>query len=249
MKSLIVIPARLESTRLPRKLLLRETGKSLLQHTFESALTAQLADTVVVAADHPEIEAEVLRFGGKVRLTDPSHSCGTDRVAEIASKFPDHQIIVNVQGDEPELPGPAIDQAISILNQDPAAQIATLATPIRRREQLDDPSCVKVVLNQMGQALYFSRATIPFARNWDDAMLAAEPANFLQHVGLYAYRRDRLLQIPELPKPPIEIIESLEQLRVLFAGIPIQVGIIDHPIVGIDTAEDYAAFVSRQARR
>ena len=122
MKSLIVIPARLESTRLPRKLLLQETGKSLLQHTYESASNSKRADTAIVAADHREIADEVTRFGGTVVMTDPLHRCGTDRVAEVARDLNQFEIIVNVQGDEPELPGPAIDLAISILERNPDAK-------------------------------------------------------------------------------------------------------------------------------
>ena len=199
----------------------------------------------MVAADHEEIVSEVKRFGGNVLLTDPNHQCGTDRVAEVAAAYPQYDIVINVQGDEPELPGAAIDQAISLLEDNPDLQIATLATPIRTVHPLQDPSCVKVALNRHGQSLYFSRATIPFARKWNEDLLSSDPPNYLQHIGLYAYRRELLLQIPQLPRPPMEIIESLEQLRVLYAGIPIQVGMIDHPIVGIDTVEDYTAFVSR----
>lgn len=249
MKSLIVIPARLESTRLPRKLLLCQTGKSLLQHTCESASTSKKAERVIVAADHPDIAEEVERFGGSVIMTDPSHSCGTDRVAQVANEFDQFEIVVNVQGDEPELPGLAIDLAISILEDRPDAKMATLATPIRKRSQLDDPSCVKVVLDDTGRAMYFSRAPIPSARSWEEQLLAADPPHFFQHVGLYAYRRDFLLQIPVMNRPAIESIESLEQLRVLHAGIPIHVGVIDHPILGIDTPDDYAAFVRSHENR
>ncbi len=249
MKSIIVIPARLASTRLPRKLLLCETGKTLLQHTYESACTSQLADSVIVAADDAEIVDEVQRFGGRFQLTDPHHVCGTDRVAEVAAQLVEYDLIVNFQGDEPELPGNAIDLAITIFQKHPEAQMATLATPIRERKWLDDPSCVKVVIDQLGRALYFSRAPIPWARTWDDRWLHADPPSFFQHIGLYVYRRDFLLRIPHLPAPQLEKIESLEQLRVLHAGVSIYVGLIDHPVVGIDTPADYAAFVRRQNTR
>ena len=182
-------------------------------------------------------------------MTDPNHSCGTDRVAQVANEFDQFEIVVNVQGDEPELPGQAIDLAISILEDSPDAKMATLATPIRKRPQLEDPSCVKVVLDDTGRAMYFSRAPIPSARSWDVQLLSTDPPNFFQHVGLYAYRREFLLQIPAMYRPAIESIESLEQLRVLHAGIPIHVGIIDHPIQGIDTPDDYAAFVRRHSNR
>jgi 3-deoxy-manno-octulosonate cytidylyltransferase (CMP-KDO synthetase) len=247
--SVIVIPARLASTRLPRKLLLKETGKSVLQHTYESAQQSRKAGRVVVAADDAEIVAEVESFGGDVILTDPNHVCGTDRVAEVAQSLAQCEIVVNVQGDEPEISAEAIDLAISLLEDNPDVSMSTLSTPIRDRKQLEDPSCVKVVTDAAGRAMYFSRSPIPCPRTWDDDLLAADPPNFLQHVGLYCYRREFLLEIPKLFSPPIEEIESLEQLRVLFSGNAISVGLIDHPIAGIDTHEDYQSFVSRHQNR
>lgn len=247
MKSVIIIPARLESTRLPRKLLLNETGKSVLQHTYQSASGSKRAQWVVVAADNAEIVEEVESFGGNVILTRPDHVCGTDRVAEAAQAFDGYEIVVNVQGDEPEISAEAIDLAVSLLEQNPDVPMATLATPIRNPEVLRDPSCVKVVIDLRGNAMYFSRSVIPYPRQWDDGLLESESPLFLQHVGLYAYRRDFLSMIPSLPVPAMEGIESLEQLRVLSNGYSIQVGLIDHPIAGIDTPEDYAAFVRRQS--
>lgn len=247
MSALIVIPARLHSTRLPEKLLLRETGKSLIQHTYESARRSGKAARVVVATDHPAIFSEVQSFGGEVVMTSPDHPSGTDRVAEVATAHPEIDVVVNVQGDEPELAAESIDMAISILESTPEAKISTLAAPIRTPEQRDDPNCVKVVINRYGEALYFSRAPIPFPRN--ATPLDAKDSVYLQHIGLYAYRRDVLLRIPQLPQPALEIAESLEQLRCLFAGIPIFVGVIDQASPGIDTAEDYAAFVSRTTNR
>jgi 3-deoxy-manno-octulosonate cytidylyltransferase (CMP-KDO synthetase) len=137
--------------------------------------------------------------------------------------------------------------AISLLEQNPDIPMATLATPIRSRQMLDDPSCVKVVVDLQGRAMYFSRSVLPHARQWSDNLLDSDPPNFLQHVGLYAYRRDFLLKIPSLPVPAMEKIESLEQLRVLANGHTILVGNIDHPIAGIDTPDDYAAFVRRHS--
>lgn len=246
MKSAIIIPARLASTRLPRKLLLNETGKSVLQHTYEAASLSQKADQVIVAADDPEIVSEVESFGGRVVLTDSNHTCGTDRVAEVARGL-DHEIIVNVQGDEPEISPAAIDLAIEILEKDTRVPVSTLATPIRDRSVLENPNCVKVVLDSAGMAIYFSRSVIPCPRQWNDSYLESTPAAFLQHVGLYGYRREFLLEIPQLPIPLMEGIESLEQLRVLASGYTISVGLIDHPIAGIDTPEDYASFVRRHA--
>ncbi|MHB0957438.1 MAG: 3-deoxy-manno-octulosonate cytidylyltransferase [Pirellulaceae bacterium] len=245
MRSFIVIPARLASSRLPRKLLLNETGKSVIQHTYEAASLATRPQGLCVAADHEEIAAEVRRFGGTVVLTDPAATCGTDRVSEIAQSMPDVDIFVNVQGDEPEISGAAIDLAVEMLERDPDAVMSTLATPIRSRSQLEDPACVKVVCNQFGEAMYFSRSAIPYAREWDDALLACEPPHFLQHVGLYAYRRPFLLELAQLPSSPLEQLEKLEQLRVLSRRRTILVSVVDQATRGIDTWEDYRAFVSR----
>jgi len=159
--SQIIIPARLASTRLPRKLLLRQTGKSLIRHTYESAQRARRPIGVCVAADCAEIVDEVRSFGGRAEITDPQAASGTDRVAEVARRLTDVDIIVNVQGDEPELSGESIDLAIRLLEEDPEAAVSTLATPIRSRRQWEDPACVKVVFDCRGRALYFSRSPIP----------------------------------------------------------------------------------------
>ena len=242
----IVIPARLASTRLPRKLLLEETGKPLICHTYDAALQAKRPSGVCVAADHPEIADAVLAFGGEVEMTDPNAKSGTDRVAEVAAKLENTDIIVNVQGDEPDLSGESIDLVISLLEENPDAVMSTLSTPIRSKAQLEDPSCVKVVFDSNRRALYFSRSPIPHAREWNDELLAAQPPYFYQHVGLYAYRRDFLLKISQIPACEHEKIENLEQLRVLNAGYSIVVGVVDEPTFGIDTPEDYRAFVERR---
>jgi len=248
-RSAIVIPARLDSTRLPGKMLLRETGKPLVQHTFEAAQRASRPETVIVATDHPEILASVRAFGGRAEMTDPAAASGTDRVAEVARRLTDVDIIVNVQGDEPELSGDAIDLAIRLLEEQPDAVMSTLATPIRSRRQLEDPACVKVVFDARGRAMYFSRSPIPHPREWDDGLLHAQPPHFYQHVGLYAYRRDFLLRVAQMPPAPMESLERLEQLRVLHAGFTILVGVVDEPTFGIDTPEDYRAFVARCKHR
>jgi 3-deoxy-manno-octulosonate cytidylyltransferase (CMP-KDO synthetase) len=268
-KAQIIIPARLASTRLPRKLLLRETGKSLIQHTYEAAKRATRAAGICVATDHAEIFDEVRSFGGRVEMTNPEAPSGTDRVAEVARRMTDAQIIVNVQGDEPEIAGSSIDLAIELLEKNPSAVMSTLATPIRNRRQLEDPACVKVVFGDCpdfrghrlaamvdengtvpfafaGRAMYFSRSVIPHPRQWDDALLTSNPPTFFQHVGLYAYRRDFLLLLAAMPPCRIEQIEKLEQLRVLDAGHAILVGVIDEPTFGIDTPDDYRAFVEKQ---
>jgi 3-deoxy-manno-octulosonate cytidylyltransferase (CMP-KDO synthetase) len=243
--SYIVIPARLASTRLPQKLLLRETGKTLIQHTYEAALEARKPLGVCIATDHEAIFQEAKAFGADVRMTGADLASGTDRVAQVAERLPQADILVNVQGDEPELSGESIDLVIELLEQDPTAVMSTLATPIRSREQLEDPACVKVTFDARGRALYFSRSPIPFARQWDDALLTADPPSFYQHVGMYAYRRDFLLHVAKMPRSRLEKIENLEQLRALEAGFEIAVGVVDEPTRGIDTAADYRAFVER----
>ncbi len=246
--SRIVIPARLASTRLPRKLLLRETGKTLIQHAYEAAQRSVRASGVCVAADCDEIFDEVRSFGGQAELTDPAAPSGTDRVAEVARRMTDADIIVNLQGDEPEVSGSSIDLAIELLEKNPEAAMSTLATPIRSRRQLDDPACVKVVFDSVGRAIYFSRSAIPHPRQWSDDLLLSDPPLFHQHVGLYAYRRDFLLKLAAMPPSSLEQTERLEQLRVLQAGYSILVGVIDEPTFGIDTPEDYRAFVEKHSR-
>lgn len=247
--SCIIIPARLASTRLPRKLLLADTGKPLIQHTFEAAKTAKRPTDVCVATDADEIVRAVEGFGGRAVMTSPTCASGTDRVAEVAAKLPDAQIVVNVQGDEPEIAGSSIDLAVELLEANPSAVMSTLATPIRRKTQLEDPACVKVVFDGTGRALYFSRSVIPHPREWDDRLLQAEPPLFYQHVGLYAYRRDFLLRLAALPQCDTERTEKLEQLRVLHAGYSILVGVVRDVTFGIDTPADYQAFVSKMREK
>ena len=250
MKSTIIIPARYASTRLPQKLLLCETGKPLIQHTYESALQATLPVSVTVACDHEKIFNAVRRFGGQVQMTNPNAQSGTDRIAEAAAVLDDTDIIVNVQGDEPEMAGTSIDQAVQMLIDNPNAVMSTLAAPLRNRQQLEDAACVKVVCDEQGRALYFSRSIIPHPRGGiRDEHLTLSPPLFYQHIGLYAYRREFLLQLSQLPQTELEKTESLEQLRVLYYGYAIMVGIVDEATTGIDTPEDYRKFVERFQQR
>lgn len=243
-RSYIIIPARLASTRLPNKLLLNETGKPLIQYPYEAAIRSQLASGVCVACDDQKILDVVEGFGGKAILTDPNAASGTDRIAEVAAKLDDDiEIVVNVQGDEPDLDPKSIDLLIELLASDPDAQMATLATPIHRREDLDDPACVKVVFDKNGRALYFSRSPIPFPRSWSEDLLSADPPLFYQHLGIYAYRRAFLLSITRVPRSDMEKTESLEQLRVLSEGYAIRIGVVQEKSFGIDTPEDYRRFV------
>jgi 3-deoxy-manno-octulosonate cytidylyltransferase (CMP-KDO synthetase) len=240
-----VIPARFASTRLPGKALLSETGRPLIVHVLEAARRAQSLQRIVVATDDPRIASAVDQAGGEFMMTRADHATGTDRVAEVAAALPAARLIVNLQGDEPEISGTAIDRVVSLLEEDPALPMATLATPIREEAIYRDPACVKVVCSARGRALYFSRSPIPHHRDGlPDPTRASAPVAYL-HLGLYAYRRDFLLALGSLPPSRLEAAEKLEQLRVLDAGYPIGVGIVDEPSVGIDTPEDYRRFVIR----
>ena len=241
----IVIPARLESTRLPRKMLLSETGKPLIQYAYEAARKSRLAEGVCVACDHREIFTAVEKFGGQAIMTDPNAQSGTDRIAEVAQTLGGIDIIVNVQGDEPEMDPAAIDAVIQVLADHPDAVMATACVPIRDKETLENPACVKVVFDKSGKALYFSRSVIPHPRTWSDSLLSAEPPLFYLHLGLYAYRKDFLLKYPALPPCALEKTESLEQLRVLDCGFPIMMTVVEKASHGIDTPDDYRRFVQR----
>lgn len=255
-RSYVVIPARYGSTRLPRKMLLRDTGKTLLQHTYEAACAAKRPTGVLVATDHAEIAREVGQFGGDFVMTSPDCASGTDRVAEVARKLPRADIVVNVQGDEPEMSPDNIDRVIGLLEQNPALGMATLATPLVDPDQLANPACVKVVFDHAGRALYFSRSPIPFVRDAPDSACGPRAGSSStpafnaplhhQHLGIYAYRRETLLGITALPPSLLEQAEKLEQLRMLQAGQAILVGVVDEASSGIDTPADYAAFVARR---
>ena len=238
MKTAIIIPARYASSRLPAKPLLRETGKYLIQHVYERACESN-ADTVIVATDDARIVDAVKSFGGNVVMTRDDHPSGTDRVAEVAEQL-DADIIVNLQGDEPLIEPATLDMLARLLEQDRDAEMATLAVPITSSEQWRDPNCVKVVCDKAGRALYFSRSPIPFVRDGEPDF---RTQRFLQHLGLYAYRRRFLLELAKLPPEPLETTEKLEQLRVLTLGYRIQVGVVPHAHRGVDTPADYQRFV------
>lgn len=240
MKTAIVIPARYASSRLPAKPLLRETGKYLIQHVYERACQSK-ASAIVVATDDERIFRAVSSFGGEVVMTRSDHVSGTDRVAEVAAKL-DAEIVINLQGDEPMIEPDTLDLLPSLLQQDGEAAMATLGAPITSLEQWQDPNCVKVVCDAAGRALYFSRSPIPYVRD-GVPNFQKHPHLFLQHLGLYAYRRRFLLELATLPPHPLELTEKLEQLRVLALGHRIQVGVVPHAHRGVDTPADYARFV------
>ncbi|MFQ3593694.1 MAG: 3-deoxy-manno-octulosonate cytidylyltransferase [Gemmataceae bacterium] len=242
MSAAIVIPARYGSTRLPAKPLLAETGKPLIQHVYERACQATRAQQVLVATDDVRILEAVEAFGGRGVLTRADHVSGTDRIAE-AARHLDAELIVNLQGDEPLIDPASLDHVIGLLQDDPQAVMATLATPLREAEAYRSPNVVKVVCDQNGHALYFSRAPIPFGRDAEPELRSCPPV-VLQHVGLYAYRRAFLFRFAALPPSRLEQIEKLEQLRALEAGVRIRVGLTAQATLGVDTLEDYHRFVA-----
>lgn len=230
MKIACIIPSRYASTRLPGKPLRMIAGKTLVRRVYERAVLATLPDIVIVATDHKDIEREVCSFDGHVVMTSADHPTGTDRLAEVAENLPDYDIIVNVQGDEPLIDPEVIDRLAQTLAERSELDMATVATPLKK-EDYDDPSAVKVVVTQTGEAMYFSRSLIPYPRH-DFAVPA------LKHVGIYAYRRSFLLEYARMEQTPLEITESLEQLRALESGHKIGVISVETEDIGIDTEED-----------
>lgn len=241
MKVAIVIPARYASSRLPAKPLLRETGKYLIQHVYEQAAKAKCADAVIVATDDDRIREAVESFGGRAVMTDPNHPSGTDRIAEVAQKL-DAEVIVNLQGDEPQFAPEDVDTLAKLLTGNRNAMMATLATPIRTAADYRNPNIVKVVLGDAGKAIYFSRSPIPMVRDGEPDFTGF-PSQFLQHLGVYAYRRHTLLDLAKTPPTELELTEKLEQLRAMYHGIPILVRVIPVAHKGVDTPSDYEAFV------
>jgi len=243
MKAIAIIPARYASTRLPGKPLLDQTGMTLIQHVVQAVSTALSIQDIVVATDDERIESAVDSFGGDCVMTRADHPSGTDRLAESAEilGLEDDDIVVNVQGDEPEMPGACVDQLVGLLVES-NCPMATLATPLGY-EEASDPNKVKVVLRADKRALYFSRSPIPFDRD------SERKVQYLLHLGIYAYRVAFLKQYASLAPTPAEQTEKLEQLRALESGFDIAVGVTDYHGRGIDTPEDYQAFLDRWRRR
>jgi 3-deoxy-manno-octulosonate cytidylyltransferase (CMP-KDO synthetase) len=241
MNATAIIPARYASTRLPGKPLLARTGKPLIQHVVEAVRQARRIGRVIVATDDERIRAAVEAFGGQAVMTRADHRSGSDRLAEAAAilGLGDDEIVVNVQGDEPEIPAAAIDRVVGLVAGS-QAPMATLVTPLSAEEACD-PNRVKAVLGRDGRALYFSRARIPFDRD------GAGGARYLLHLGIYAYRVAFLKRFTALPPTPAEQSEKLEQLRALEHGYAIVAAEVDYDGAGIDTPGDYAVFVARMA--
>ena len=265
MRAVVIIPARYGSTRLPGKLIHPEarrlTGKYIIEHVYESVTKSKEVEKVIVATDDKRIFDVVKGFGGNVEMTSCNHKSGTDRIAEVAARL-DADLIVNVQGDEPEIRSEMIEDLISTISTPTipsplegdgwggGAVMATLAHEIKTVDELLDPNVVKVVLDNQGYALYFSRAPIPFVKeivNCKVQSLKFPISNFqfLRHIGIYAYRRDFLLRYTKLPPSPLEETEKLEQLRALSNGYRIKVSVTPFECIGIDTEEDLKRFLKK----
>jgi len=230
MRAVVVIPARFASTRLPGKPLLDIAGKPMIQHVYEAASRVKYVDEVLVATDDERIAAVVRDFAGKAMMTSTYCPSGSDRLLEVA-KSVQADIYVNVQGDEPLLKHESIELLLCALRSAPDMQVATLCFPITEQEA-QNPNLVKVVRDDSGRALYFSRASIPYRQN------TAIPVQHFGHLGIYGYRAEALNKFGQLPTSPLEEIESLEQLRFLQASIPIYVLEVQRHGPSVDTPED-----------
>lgn len=241
MKVLCIIPARYASTRLPGKPLRDIAGKPMIVRVYERATGAQRVHEVVVATDDERIRAAVEEHGGNAVMTRADHATGTDRLAEVAAQRPDCDLIINVQGDEPLIDPAVIDALVAPFEHDAALMMATAKTEITDAAEMENPNNVKVVVDRTGNALYFSRARIPYARN--------AGAKVYKHIGIYAYRRDFLLAYAKMAQTKLECSESLEQLRALENGYRIRVVETDAVFIGVDTEEDLAAVNAEYQRR
>ena len=228
-----IIPARYASTRFPAKVLADLAGKPMVQHVWEKARRCGQLNDVLIACDHPEVLKTALGFGAKAVMTDPNHVSGSDRIAEAVDKLA-VDIVVNIQGDEPFIDPNTIDDLIVLLKNDASCPMGTVIKEITSEEEFTDPHVVKCVVDHQGYALYFSRAPIPYNRN------AAAPVGLkrYKHVGLYAYRKDFLMQYKGWPKGTLEGIEQLEQLRVLERGYKIKTTVTAHESIAVDTPQD-----------
>ena len=242
-----IIPARLGSSRLPRKALLEIEGRPLIAWVVENAARAASLEEIWVATDDAEIAAAAAAAGAKSAMTRADHPSGSDRIAEVARDL-DHEIIVNIQGDEPEIAPSTIDSVADLLKNDPELDMATAAVPLTRAEDYLSTHRVKVVCDLRGRALYFSRSPIPHRRDDEAGLSPVMPtgdAAPLGHIGIYAYRKTALLEFVSRTPSPLEVCEALEQLRALQGGMKIGVAVVGDSPAGIDTAADLEAFQQR----
>lgn len=240
----VVVPARLGSTRLPRKVLRELGGKPLVQHVWEAACRSG-ASEVLIATDSYEVAQACTAFGATVAMTATTHRSGTDRANEVARQagWAGAEIVVNLQGDEPLMPSALVLQAAELLADDPQAHIASLCHPLQHQDEWLNPNIVKLVMDRRGYALYFSRAPIPWQREGSSREQPRLPDGLaFRHIGLYAYRVDALAEFSALPPAPLEDCEALEQLRALTHGFRIRMGVTrTPPLRGVDTEEDLLA--------
>lgn len=245
MSAIVIIPSRYASTRFPGKPLCLLSGKPMIQHVYARTKKAALVQEVFVATDSKQIYETVEGFGGKAIMTSEKHLSGTDRIAEAVVKLQgsmqDTDIIVNVQGDEPMIQPAMVDEVVSMM-EDKRASIGTLAKQIEDTEEILNPNIVKVVFNDEGFALYFSRSPIPYHRNeWKDLrqnMVHGSRFTVFKHIGIYAYRKDVLLKFAGMPSTKLERIEELEQLRALEYGLKIKIKKTNFETIGIDVPMD-----------
>lgn len=233
-----IIPARFASTRLPGKPLVDIGGKPMLQHTYESAKKSKLLTDVVIAVDDERVYEAAKRFGAQVEMTPKDLETGSDRIAYVAEKLSTAEIIVNIQGDEPFIPGKMIDEAIEPLLFDKNVQVSTLAKRITSELELNSYSIPKVVFDYNNYALYFSRHPIPFVRDAVSDKQKMRIADIYKHVGLYVYRKNTLFRFTSLRTTDLEKFEKLEQLRMLENGIKIKIVITDKESISVDTKDD-----------
>lgn len=234
-RTLVAIPARWGSTRFPGKPLHLIAGKPLVQHVWERCQGCKQIDDIIIATDDVRIAEAAAGFGAKAVLTSPDHPSGTDRIAEAAKSFPDHRILINVQGDEPLISPALIDELACTMRDDPGVKMITAAAPIHDPAQITDANVVKVIFDTHGDALYFSRSPLPFVRNPE-----AWPRSY-RHLGIYGFQRSFLFQFVAWPPSRLERTESLEQLRALENGSRIRVVLTDELSPGVDTPEQAAA--------
>jgi 3-deoxy-manno-octulosonate cytidylyltransferase (CMP-KDO synthetase) len=244
-KILAVIPARFSSTRFAAKVLAKDTGKFLIQHTYEQACLARLPEKVIIAADDQRVVAAAETFGAECILTSVEHKSGTDRIAEAVADL-DVDIVINLQADEPEIHPDNIDYLARLLIDNPDYPMATLSAEFQNAQQVADSNIVKVITDCNNRAIYFSRFPIPYDR---DKSGVGNVKQYLRHLGIYAYRKQFLLKITNLPQTPLEKIEKLEQLRAIENGYKILVGKVQHTCDGIDTPQQYAEFVARYSKK
>ena len=233
-KTAIIIPARYGSKRLQGKPLLKVCNKPIIQWVWEKAIQVKSADIVIIATDNKEIYDCAKSFGANVEMTSEHHKCGSDRIVEVAEKYPELSYIINLQGDEPMINTSCVEEVIKLLKEDNNADISTHVSEIKN-EDVDDPNMVKCVKDINGYAMYFSRSKIPYERN-------IGIAKFYKHIGIYGYKREALFKMTQFPQPEIEQAESLEQLRALYNGMKIKTSVVEYNAIGVDTIEDFNAF-------